>query len=119
MIEASLLPVAIVGSDCVLREVNPAFADLLGYLPDELRRLTLGDISDAAEAGAVDTVLSGRELVRRATSRFVTRSGTEITAATIAFRLDSGDAVALILLEHEVAARRFGASEAARRAFPD
>ena len=64
-------------------------------------------------------MLSGHELVRRATSRFVTRSGEAITAATIAFRLDSGDDVALVLLEHEAAARRFGASEAARRAFPD
>ncbi len=119
LIDASSLPVAIVGSDFALREVNPAFADLLGYAPDELRGLTLGDVSDPADAGALDTVLSGQELVRRATSRLVTRSGAAITVATIAFRLDSGDDVALVLLEQHAAERRFGASEAARRAFPD
>jgi PAS domain S-box-containing protein len=106
LFERSPLPTAILGADRRFVETNGAFRKLLGYLPQELERMTLGDVShpdeNTADAGVTGRRFARHGSERRAQYRLITKSGEIVTSSLLAFPLGArgeapGGFVGLIL----------------------
>jgi PAS domain S-box-containing protein len=104
--------IAVVSLDGYFVEVNPRFSDLLGYSPDELRRLTFVDVTHDDDLAI--TVESVRQLRSGAISdysiekRFVREDGTAIWALTAVTLIkdETGQPLSFLGVIEDITARK-------------
>jgi PAS domain S-box-containing protein len=82
--EHSTAGISLTAEDGRLLQVNPAFAEMLGYAVEELRARSVADITHpddvAATREAIRRVVAGEQRVARFEKRYLTRDGTVVWA---------------------------------------
>ncbi len=118
MFEDGPVPMAIVGEDLLLSQVNAAFCRLTGYSPEELRELTFNDIShpDDHDVGLrlARGTLAGDISTARMDKRYLKRNGeivwVEVTVSSI--REEGGRPLKTLAVMQDMTERRLALTRA-------
>jgi PAS domain S-box-containing protein len=118
MFEDGPVPMALVGGDLLLGQVNSAFCRLTGYGPDELRSLTFNDIShpDDHDVGLrlARGTLAGELSSAKIDKRYLTKTGeivwAEVTISSI--RDEEGRSHKTLAVMQDITERRLALTRA-------